>query len=134
MNGSSLLAPLTSSPLLRLASVPASSRRQGIWWMLTIPQLGFVPHLPGNCQYICGQLEIGEETNYVHWQVVCAFKSKQSINGVKRVFGESIHAELTRTEAALGYVWKEETAVPDTRFEFGAKPIRRNSTTDWEHV
>lgn len=49
------------------------------------------------------------------------------------MFG-SFHAELSRSEAAASYVWKEDTSVPGTRFELGAKPFRRNSVTDWESV
>lgn len=110
------------------------SRRQGIFWLLTIPHHEFTPYLPRHCQYIVGQVERGEGTGYLHWQVLVAFKSKQSLSGVKSTFGDTCHAELSRSAAASEYVQKEETRVMGTQFELGAKPFRRNSRTDWDSV
>jgi len=87
------------------------SRRQGIFWLLTIPQHDFLPYLPKDCQFIVGQLERGEGTGYLHWQVLVAFKRKQSLAGVKTVFGGHVHAELSRSDAASKYVQKEDTRV-----------------------
>lgn len=109
-------------------------RRQGIFWLLTIPQHEFLPYSPQGVQYIIGQLEEGENTGYLHWQLCVAFKEKQSLNGVKRVFGDSCHAELSRSSAALAYVQKDETGIPGTRFELGARPILRSSKVEWESV
>lgn len=53
---------------------------------------------------------------------------------IKEIFGNTCHAELSRSEAANDYVWKEDTRVPNTQFEFGSKPIRRNARIDWESV
>lgn len=40
------------------------TRRQGIFWMLTIPHHGFVPYpIANECQWIRGQLEVGERGN-----------------------------------------------------------------------
>lgn len=102
--------------------------------MLTIPHHEYVPYPCPELSWIKGQLECGTTSAFVHWQIIVAFSSKVSLAGVKRIFGESCHAELSRSEAANEYVWKESTAVPNTRFEFGHKPIRRNSKTDWESV
>lgn len=107
-------------------------RRQGIFWMLTIPQPEFLPYLPRGTQWIRGQLECGRG-GYVHWQLLVAFTKKTSLSGVRRCFGE-FHAELTRSEEAAQYVWKEDTRVAGTQFELGTKPFRRNSQTDWEEV
>ena len=85
-------------------------------------------------QYIIGQLEQGENTNYLHWQILCAFKKKASLRTVKECFGDSCHAELSRSSAACEYVQKEETRVEGTQFEFGAKPFQRNSKVEWESV
>lgn len=109
------------------------NRRQGIFWLLTIPAHEFVPYTPPNVQYIVGQLEEGSQTGYKHWQILVAFKSKQSLRQVKAVFG-TCHAELSRSSAANEYCQKEETAVAGTQFEFGAKPIARNSKIEWESV
>lgn len=109
------------------------NRRQGIFWILTIPHHGYVPHPNVNCSWIKGQLECGDNTGYLHWQILVAFTTKKSIAGVKSIFGEC-HCELTRSSAAADYVWKDATGVSNTRFEFGQKPICRNSKTDWETV
>lgn len=50
------------------------------------------------------------------------------------MFGDSCHAELSRSSAAIEYVQKEETRVDGTGFEFGSKPISRNSKVEWESV
>jgi len=115
-------------------------RRQGIFWLLTIPYSPEQPNpewstsLSLGFTWIKGQQEIGTETNYHHWQVLCAFSTKKSLAQVKAVFGRECHAELSRSERAAEYVWKDDTSVDGTRFEFGAKPIRRNSAVDWESV
>jgi len=109
------------------------ARRQGIFWLLTIPQHEFIPYTPPNVQYIIGQLEEGETTGYRHWQILVAFKTKQSLNGVRATFG-NVHAELSRSSAATAYCQKEETRIIGTQFEFGTKPISRNSRVEWESV
>lgn len=110
--------------------------RQGIFWLLTIPASDWRPpdSLPEWCQWLKGQKEVGEGTGYEHWQVLVAFRTKQSLRGVKSIFGVTCHGELTRSEAANEYVWKDETSVEGTRFELGFKPIRRNSKPDWEQI
>jgi len=108
--------------------------------MLTIPQSNFTPYCPPNVSWIRGQMErgtatggTGDGTGYLHWQLLVAFTSKKSLVSVREVFGPW-HAELSRSEAASDYVWKEETSIPGTRFELGTKPVRLNSKTDWETV
>lgn len=112
-----------------------SRRRQGIFWLLTIPYADFTPptSLPESLSWIKGQHERGE-SGYEHWQLLVALSRKGSLSTLKTLFGNSCHAELSRSEAAEQYVWKDATAVAGTRFEFGTKPIRRNSKTDWESV
>ena len=103
-------------------------------WILTIPQHEFLPYLPGGVLYLRGQLELGAQNAYSHWQLVASFSSQQRLAAIKKIFGESVHAEPTRSESALEYVWKEETAVAGTRFELGNRPMRRNCSEDWESV
>jgi len=100
--------------------------------MLTVPHRGYTPFLPKGCSWIRGQLELGEG-GYLHWQLVVAFSKKMAIRGVRKVFGDW-HAELSRSQEAANYVWKEETRVAGTQFELGQKPICRNSKPDWENV
>lgn len=134
------------------SSSSGGGRRQGIFWMLTIPHHGFTPYLPTGVRWIKGQLERGEgntgdgeisegslrlstgEGGYLHWQIVLATSTKSSLAQIVGMFG-AYHAELTRSDAAEDYVWKEETCVdPSTRFEFGVKPFQRNSSREWEVI
>lgn len=112
--------------------MPRRVNPQGIYWLLTIPQPNFLPYLPPTASWIKGQLEIGDG-GFIHWQILVAFKKKIRLGGVRETFGP-YHAELTRSEAADAYVHKEDTAVLGTRFELGAKAIRRNNSTDWKIV
>lgn len=118
--------------------VPTSQRRrrQGVYWLLTIPYEDWQPVLDENVAYLRGQLERGNDTGYIHWQVLVVFKRKQSLSGVKRIFGRRIHGELAvANEAAHTYVWKDDTCVdPSTRFELGAQPVQRNSRHDWDAI
>lgn len=105
-------------------------------WILTIPEDDFDPNTitKENFTHIRGQLERGNESGYTHWQIVCCFPRKRRLRYVKEIFGSRCHAEPTRSAAANDYVWKDDTAVPDTRFEFGQLPHRRGCSTDWDAV
>lgn len=109
------------------------SQRQGVFWLLTLPHRCFTPFLPPGIVWIRGQLELGEG-GFLHWQVLVGFAKKVRLRSVKRVFGDEIHAELSKSEKAASYVWKDDTRVTGTQFELGSKPFRRNSATDWESV
>jgi len=108
---------------------------QARFWLLTIPADDFDPSTPDdtNVMHIKGQLEVGA-SGFRHWQVVVTFHRKLRLGGVKQLYGNSCHCEATRSAAARAYVHKDETAVPDTRFERGNLPIRRNEKPDWELV
>jgi len=110
------------------------ARRQGIYWLLTIPHYDFTPWLPPSCVYIRGQLERGNEGGYLHWQLLVVLSRKGSLASVKGFFGDGAHCELSRSTAADEYVWKDDTYVDGTRFELGSKPIRRNVKEDWVKV
>jgi hypothetical protein len=109
---------------------------QGRYWLLTIPKNDWqqLEQLPDNIQYLRGQLERGAATAYEHWQLLVAFKRHVRLAVIKRHFGNTCHAELTRSNAADDYVWKDDTAVPNTRFQLGKPAIKRNSETDWATV
>lgn len=116
------------------------ARRQGIFWLLTIPcpnseieRILGSGILPSEIAWLKGQQEKGAESGYLHFQCVVAFTKKMSLSGVVGVFGRGTHAELSRSEAANAYVGKEETRVGEP-FEYGAQPFRRNSKTDWDAV
>ena len=107
---------------------------QGKYWLLTIPHHCYVPFLHSQVAYTRGQVEQGESTNYLHWQLLVVFKAKVRLRAVKKLFGNEAHAELSRSSAASDYVWKEETRVEGTQFELGRKPINRANKDDWEEV
>lgn len=112
-----------------------STRRQGIFWIATVPyrsQVSFTA-LPEGVTWIKGQREIGEG-GFDHWQFCFALASKGSLASVKRIFPANGHYELTKSEKAAEYVWKEDTRVPDSQFAFGVKPICRSSKPDWESI
>lgn len=107
--------------------------QQGRYWILTIPHHMFTPFLPPGIQWLKGQLEEGSG-GYLHWQLMVSTPKKVTLRYIKSIFGEGIHAELTRSVAAEQYVWKEDTRVGDFQFELGSKALKRNSTTDWEVI
>jgi len=110
-------------------------RKQGIFFLVTCPEADYaIPtSLPGFCNWIVGQLEIGKG-GFRHWQICVALKAKTTPSSCRKQFGGRAHCELSRSEHAAAYCSKTETAVPGSQFEFGAKPFRRNSATDWEAV
>lgn len=107
---------------------------QGKYWLLTIGHHLFTPWMPSGVVYIKGQLETGDNTGYLHWQVTVCFEKKVRVGYIKEKFGTSVHCVLTNSKKALDYVFKDETAVPNTRFELGKLPLNRNSKADWEQI
>lgn len=107
---------------------------QARYYILTIPYHEFTPFLPPNVKYIKGQLERGSDTNYLHWQLIIHFSDKKTLQYVKRIFGDGIHAEATKSKAAEDYVWKDESAVEGTRFVLGSPSLKRNSQKDWDLI
>ena len=101
--------------------------------MGTVPQQCFTPFLPPSVAYIKGQLEVGNTTGYVHWQLIVYFSRKVSLRFLTSLFG-NYDFRLTRSAAASAYVWKELTRVDGTQFEFGELPFKRNSAVDWARV
>ncbi|KAK5664380.1 hypothetical protein QVD99_000112 [Batrachochytrium dendrobatidis] len=52
----------------------------------------------------------------------------------KSILCPTAHVELTRSQAAIEYVWKEDTRIEGTQFELGHRAPRRNVSADWEHI
>nr|WAE42780.1 MAG: replication associated protein [Cressdnaviricota sp.] len=99
---------------------------------MTIPDADFIPELPASCNWIKGQLEKAA-SGFLHWQLVLSTKKKVRVTALKKIFPRA-HIEPTRSAAAEAYVWKEDTSVAGTRFEFGSKLLKRNDPKDWEAV
>lgn len=117
---------------------------QGRYWIGTIPEsLGWAPpgggpdatehprYTDADVAWIKGQQECGAG-GLVHWQIVVGFSRAVRLSAVRRVFPG--HWELTRSRAAEAYVWKPDTAIADTQFEWGERPFKCNSKTDWDSV
>jgi len=115
-----------------LAEPCRPTRRQGTYWIATVPRDQWTPGLPDSCNWIKGQLERGE-SGYEHWQFIFALKNKGSLRTVKNSFPNTGHYELTVSRKAEEYVWKDETSIGE-RFELGKKPFKRNSSTDWDVI
>lgn len=109
---------------------------QARYWIVTIGvSTGWTPSLNDPICYLKGQQEIGNDTGYHHYQVVVACSRRVTIRQLKDALGSrSAHCEPTRSEAANAYVFKDDTAVPNTRFEMGALQISRARRTDWDAV
>jgi len=114
--------------------MPSQTSTAAKYWILTIPQNHFTPYLPDACVYVGGQLEQGEETQYLHWQLLVVMRSRIRRGGVKQVFGPQTHCEPTRSAAANEYVFKEATRIDGTAFRLGRFPINRNASKDWDEI
>lgn len=88
-------------------------------------------------KYGRGQKEVGQ-SGTPHVQFVLFFADACSYRKVKACISESIHLDGKPGAAKkdiCNYVWKDETAVPDTRFEFGkAATITRSSKEKYDHA
>ena len=105
---------------------------QGIYWLLTIPHAEFLPYLPPNCSYIRGQLELST-TGYLHWQLLVICTKKCRLAAIRKLFGP-VHCELSKSEAANEYVWKEETRVEGFYPIYFIVLILRYSIRTWIHT
>lgn len=103
-----------------------TDERKGVyrWWMCTWnnPQEDTIEIIK-NCgaQYGRGQKERGVEGT-LHIQFVLFFRDSQRFNKVKSILAPAVHLEGKPGAAKkdiCNYVWKDDTAIPDTRFEFG---------------
>ena len=105
----------------------------GRYWIGTLYEFEQPLALPPGALWFKGQQEICPTTARVHLQVCGGFDRNVRLATVKRVLGSG-HWELCRSAAADAYVWKQDTRVEGTQFEFGAKPMRRNDEKDWEKI
>jgi len=72
-----------------------------------------------NVIFVKGQQEKGEG-GFHHYQLYFALDKKVTLTACKKYFPDFVHPhlEMTRSDAAVDYVWKEETRVPDTQFVY----------------
>lgn len=100
---------------------------KGRIWLLTIKESWTPPtSLPDRVKYICGQLEKGEETGFLHWQVYVIFDNSVTMNTVKEIlYDDTMHCILCdKSEKARNYCLKENSYVRG-RFELGTFDKRK---------
>lgn len=79
-----------------------------------------------------GQLERGAEGT-PHIQFYLNFQKPIKIGGLKKHCRHSHFEPVKVDNGAAKYCMKEDTRVAGP-WEFGVKPVQRNSKTDWEEV
>lgn len=85
---------------------------QARYWIGTIPRDSWDPNTweSTGASYIRGQLERGA-SGYEHWQLVAYYSRQKRLSTLKRVWPTGSHWEPTRSDAALQYVWKDDTRI-----------------------
>lgn len=125
-----------NSPSSPDASNPGGTRilpqQCGILGIEDLP--GVQVEQPSHSLEVRGVRDQIDREGFKHWQIVCNFSRAVRRKAVKDIFGRECHAEPTRSEAANSYVWKEETAVEGTRFEFGKPRVNRGDRKDWDAI
>nr|UOF82864.1 rep protein [Cressdnaviricota sp.] len=80
------------------------------------------PEIRGTAVFIAGQLEIGEKTDYQHYQCIVYYKNKRTRKQVRDDYPFACGLEPTGTSAIEKYIRKESTGVDGTYFEDGQRP------------
>nr|WAE43204.1 MAG: replication associated protein [Cressdnaviricota sp.] len=121
--------PGTPSTQARYWLFTVAASHNGVDWSPT-PDL-----INDSITYVKGQKEEGSgETNYVHWQFIVYTKRKIRLNSLKLFFPAWSHLEVSRSEAVESYVWKEDTRIEGSQFEYGSKPRSPKTANDWEEI
>ena len=90
-------------------------------------------HTAGKARYVCGQLERGEDTGTPHIQFYLNFKNETRMAALKKHCKWAHFTPVRRDNGAAEYAMKEETRV-DGPWEFGTRPVKRDSKEDWQRV
>lgn len=72
--------------------------------------------------YICGQWETCPDSGRVHIQGYCELKQQMTLNAIQNLLSDDkFHVEYRRgtSQQARDYCMKDDTAIPNTFFEFG---------------
>lgn len=89
-------------------------------------------HTGGNARYVVGQLEKGAEGT-PHIQFFLNFKNETRMAALKKHCGKAHFEPVKKNNGADKYCMKQDTRL-DGPWEFGTKPVERNSKADWEEV
>lgn len=84
----------------------------------------------GNFKYVCGQLEKGENGT-IHIQFFLNHNPGCRLSFVKKLCNKAHYEEVRINNGAHDYCMKQDTRV-EGPFEFGTKPVQRNSKVDWQ--
>lgn len=105
-------------------------------WLGTLNNPDMVPHeflenmfIKTKAAYVCGQLEKGKDGT-AHIQFFVNLKSPVRISVLTKVCKEAHYEKVIINNGADDYCLKEDTRV-EGPWEFGHKPLKRNSKTDW---
>lgn len=108
---------------------------QGHNWLCTLnnPECTLEEiHNKMGATWTTGQMEMGEEGTR-HLQFFQNFKKNICITAYKK-YDKRIHVELVKVNnGADSYCNKTETRI-DGPWEYGDKPVQRNSRTDWQDI
>ena len=112
------------------------SDRKSRNWLCTLNNPGELTleavHAMTKATYTVGQLERGQNGT-LHFQFYQNYKISQRLSHYKNTL-PAAHAEPVIVDnGAAKYCMKEDTRV-EGPWEYGTKPIQRNSKTDWEEV
>lgn len=83
-------------------------------------------------QYMCGQLEKGE-SGTLHFQFYLHFSKQVTFTQLKKIHDKVHYIGVKVNNGVEKYCLKEDTRI-DGPYEFGDKPLKRNSKTDWDSV
>lgn len=86
--------------------------------------------------YAKGQKEAGTKLGqpYIHWQWTINFSRTVRVSQVMKLVPRGSHIEVSRSDAVNDYVWKEDTKIEGTEFEYGKKPFRKQEKKDWDLI
>lgn len=82
--------------------------------------------------YLCGQLEKGD-SGTLHFQFYLHFSKQVYFTQLTKINSKIHYIGVKVNNGADSYCLKEESRV-EGPFEFGVKPIHRNSRVDWDSV
>lgn len=109
-------------------------------WLCTLNNPDVTPHelleeyyTKLKAVYVCGQLEKGKEGT-IHLQFFINLKKPgQRISALIKIRKDGHYEKVRVNNGADDYCLKEDTRV-EGPWEFGTKPVKRNSKNDWEQV
>lgn len=82
--------------------------------------------VPEEMLYLVFQKEKCPSSGREHYQTFVVFKARKRLTTVKRIMGNSVHAEVARSDAStcIDYCTKTESRVEPPK-EFGERPLRK---------